>query len=1135
MTVDSSVALCSTSIFPESSLTRVAVLIDNIISHPIQGEYDLLSSFISRGTMWLGMPEELFPRLFVRWSGYIYADRGYHTAYLTYRDGVRLWINSELLLDKWMCVEQVQEIILKFYLSGNGYTPFRLEYFSHGGPFGIEFQLDTYDVLGRQIKNGTRQNCNGTDLHNCGLFFHIPSDPISYDSPQIRFYKNVAITSRSPILFGPILPSCYKISPSLPQGLEIGNGILFGTPTKSVTQREYTVIATNEQYDITTRLLLDVGVMSAPKSLWLENPCGKNITRLTVRQYELIPVLTLHWVGRVSSFTIHPALPKGLTFNQVTLRIEGRPIVQIPPTDYEVSAINDAGMIRCPLVLEVIGCDVGPLVYSWLAGGQGTARVIANNTVLYTNDVDTGLYGMVLCLPSSEYLFTFNCTQGEICDLALIREDGLHLLYGSYVNGIQQTQKLNLLIESTPQILLNRTIFYSLPDYPIDISFTLEGAFFPIVFSPLLPSSIQFDQERLLMTGTFPSQGTFTYSVKATNPVGSCEMKIEVYIGECPQNNTLYIFKRHFSQKGEQVMLLNHNKLLYSMMCRGGTCMDLFCLPTGDYIVRLMALNDQGWVTNSDLVILDCSDRFIASYSVEPTLTHVDYPLSLKLELEEQSSLLFFVTILVPPSSWKLPVFNDSDWQIGQGIYWGKIPAGIATVYFRRGLPLSTCASTQYMRVSALVKEGMVMYVDGVERIRVNLPEGSIYHTTLASEVFEKAQWVEELIIPSLSLPPLIAIEVHRFNVVEAANVIFDLEVRCVLSDVICWPDYVVRGSNHTVIPQHDASAVVDGDGTSFWMDSSMPVWVELSSLSGYVINRVDLQVGDSWWWEVPYTVHVIGVKKDSSEVPLLSFSSKTLFEGPYARVSLPFVNSMPYPTYRLQIDSILGGSLVQLAEVGFYREQLVFCEADGVWARTRVNELAVASCVGKLVGGQKRFCRKVDGKGMWKSIDMSGCVGVTPIYGSSFIDMNLYLTNCSLHLWESRVQRDVTKTLERVCKIHEKVTVFFAAPANNKVFGVKAHLRLDVENDERTRVWSCVSDLRNKLTDTVYQYCPESFPEGITITVVDDIVLRENHLVVWIVGGVFCVLFFVVLCWRGFYYWWNHAHAVHVTKRTVF
>ena len=51
----------------------------------------------------------------------------------------------------------------------------------------------------------------------------------------------------------------------------------------------------------------------------------------------------------------------------------------------------------------------------------------------------------------------------------------------------------------------------------------------------------------------------------------------------------------------------------------------------------------------------------------------------------------------------------------------------------------------------------------------------------------------------------------------------------------------------------------------------------------------------------------------------------------------------------------------------------------------------------------------------------------------------------------------------------------------------------------------------------------------------VDDIVLRENHLVVWIVGGVFCVLFFVVLCWRGFYYWWNHAHAVHVTKRTVF
>ena len=326
--------------------------------------------------------------------------------------------------------------------------------------------------------------------------------------------------------------------------------------------------------------------------------------------------------------------------------------------------------------------------------------------------------------------------------------------------------------------------------------------------------------------------------------------------------------------------------------------------------------------------------------------------------------------------------------------------------------------------------------------------------------------------------------------------------------------------------------AVVDGDGSSSWMDSLFPVWVEVSLPTEHVMNRVDLQIGEYWWWEVPQTIRVMGIRKDSSEVSLLTHSSTTIFEGPYARVSLSFSNSVPYPAYRLQVDSIIGGVSVQLAEVAFYREEPVYCESDDVWPQTPANQMALAVCVGKLIGGQKRLCRKVNGKAVWDSVDRSGCVSVTPAYGYVFIDMELHLTNCSLYLWNSQVQRVVMRTLEHECRIHEKIAVFFAAAANDALFGVKTYLRVNVENSERKRIWSCMNGLRTKLTETVYQHCPETFPEGIKISVDGEIILRENHLIAWIVASILCVLFFVVLCWRGFYYWWNHAHAVHLTKQ---
>jgi hypothetical protein len=152
-----------------------------------------------------------------------------------------------------------------------------------------------------------------------------------------------------------------------------------------------------------------------------------------------------------------------------------------------------------------------------------------------------------------------------------------------------------------------------------------------------------------------------------------------------------------------------------------------------------------------------------------------------------------------PGSSWKNPGFSDSAWSSGPAIL-GYGSGNVATVvncgpdnncsagdnhfittYFRRGFQLTSLSGIDNLRARLLRDDGAVVYLNGVEVFRSNMPAGEILYTTPASAAVFGA---DELTFHVTQLNPallvagnnVIAVEIHQTGP-NSSDTSFDFEL----------------------------------------------------------------------------------------------------------------------------------------------------------------------------------------------------------------------------------------------------------------------------------------------------------------------------------------------------------------------
>ena len=169
----------------------------------------------------------------------------------------------------------------------------------------------------------------------------------------------------------------WSISATLPAGLtfDTSTGAISGTPTAITSAATYTVTASNSGGSATTTVTILVND-AAPVIAY--NPSSLTLTKGSA----MSTVTPSSTGGTVTSWSISPALPAGLTFNALTGAVSGTPTSVSTSNSYTVTATNLGGSGTAVLTIQVNDVSPYSIVYSGspFTLTKGTAMTTATPT-----------------------------------------------------------------------------------------------------------------------------------------------------------------------------------------------------------------------------------------------------------------------------------------------------------------------------------------------------------------------------------------------------------------------------------------------------------------------------------------------------------------------------------------------------------------------------------------------------------------------------------------------------------------------------------------------------------------------------------------------------------------------------------
>ncbi len=227
-----------------------------------------------------------------------------------------------------------------------------------------------------------------------------PIAPVSigYSPSSVQCRKNRLCKLGPPSIVGGA-PARYGNAPALPGGLSTTNrGLITGTATALSPSASYTVTGTNSLGAVTTSVT--VQVVEEPPYNVTYSPASMVCTRETA----CTSVAPTASGDPVTSYSISPSLPSGLTINNTTGVISGTPHAGLDARPFTVYASNPGGTGTTTFNLTVVDFPPTNLVYS----PSSQVCALNNPNCQFARPTNSGgvitKYTVAPALPSGLYL-----------------------------------------------------------------------------------------------------------------------------------------------------------------------------------------------------------------------------------------------------------------------------------------------------------------------------------------------------------------------------------------------------------------------------------------------------------------------------------------------------------------------------------------------------------------------------------------------------------------------------------------------------------------------------------------------------------------------------------------------------------
>ncbi|MBA3971811.1 MAG: T9SS type A sorting domain-containing protein, partial [Bacteroidetes bacterium] len=149
-------------------------------------------------------------------------------------------------------------------------------------------------------------------------------------------------------------------------------------------------------------------------------------------------------------------------------------------------------------------------------------------------------------------------------------------------------------------------------------------------------------------------------------------------------------------------------------------------------------------------------------------------------------------------TAWRSSAFNDSGWKTGNAklgygngtetttvSYGSSATNKYITTYFRKQFTVNDPSDVSGLELSLLKDDGVVIYLNGTEVHRSNMPSGSIYFNTLAPSYIDgSAETIYKVTTVSssklISGVNTIAVEIHQ-NSPNSSDICFDMQLKTIV------------------------------------------------------------------------------------------------------------------------------------------------------------------------------------------------------------------------------------------------------------------------------------------------------------------------------------------------------------------
>ncbi|HSC81268.1 MAG TPA: putative Ig domain-containing protein [Chitinolyticbacter sp.] len=360
----------------------------------------------------------------------------------------------------------------------------------------------------------------------------MPPTGLHYLDTSVVYVANEAIVPNIPQYSGGEITR-FSVSPALPTGLSMDaqTGVISGTPLAPTAQTTYLITVTGSNSAGSAHALLHIGV-----SAQVLPPEGLNYANasvvLTVGE-TVVSQAPQYSGGKITEFSVTPALPAGLSLDTLTGVISGTPTTVTHAKTYTVTGRNAAGSATARGQIEVKAAIAQPSGLHYL-----------HSTVVYTaHEVITpnapgssgGAITRYVVSPALPAGLSLDTLSGVISGMpSSPTAQATYTITGTNAAGAAQAQ---INIEVAAQLMPPTSLAYSdrAPVYLIGRSIVANepvssgGEITHFSVSPPLPAGLSIDTLTGVISGTPTTALTPTlFTITGTNRVGSVSAHITI-------------------------------------------------------------------------------------------------------------------------------------------------------------------------------------------------------------------------------------------------------------------------------------------------------------------------------------------------------------------------------------------------------------------------------------------------------------------------------------------------------------------------------------------------------------------------------------------------------------------------------